>query len=155
MSDAQALPFDGGAFDVVVAHHMLYHVPNLDAALSEFVRVLRPGGKLFAATNGRKHFKEVREILDIHWRYVDAFGLENGPDTIARYFDDVIVERYEDAIETPESAPVIAYVRSMSTFWTLGEDRAVELQRQIDAVIEREGVFRISKDAGVIVARRR
>jgi hypothetical protein len=43
----------------------------------------------------------------------------------------------------------------MSTFWTLGEDRAAELQRQIDAVIEREGVFRISKDAGVIAATRR
>src|SRR5215475_9331514 len=28
--DAQALPFADGSFDVVLANHMLYHVPDLD-----------------------------------------------------------------------------------------------------------------------------
>src|SRR5581483_3702094 len=79
-TDAQALPFGDATFDAVVANHMLYHVPDLDAALSEFSRVLRPQGRLVAATNGRGHFKEVRDILDIHWRYVEQFGLDNGPE---------------------------------------------------------------------------
>src|SRR5207249_3671752 len=57
VSDAESLPWDDGSFDAVIANHMLYHVPDLDRALSDFVRVLRPGGRLFAATNGRAHFK--------------------------------------------------------------------------------------------------
>jgi len=154
-ADAQALPFDDESFDAIVANHMLYHVPDLNTALSEFARVLRPDGRLFAAANGHDHFTEVRDILGIHWRYVDAFGLENGPEKIARYFDDVTVQRYPDAIEAPESGPVLAYVGSMSTFWTLADDRVVELRRHIDAVIAREGMFRISKDAGLIAGKRR
>ena len=46
--DAQELPFDDGAFDVVVANHMLYHVPDPTRAAAEFARVLdaqrRPDG---------------------------------------------------------------------------------------------------------------
>jgi ubiquinone/menaquinone biosynthesis C-methylase UbiE len=50
LGDVQHLSFDGGVFDVVVAAWMLYHVPDLDLALSEIRRVLRPGGRLVAAT---------------------------------------------------------------------------------------------------------
>jgi len=154
-TDAQALPFSDECFDVVAANHMLYHVPDLDSALQEFTRVLRPGGRIVAATNGRAHFKEVRDILDIHWRYVDQFGLENGPDLIARHFDGVSVERYSDALEVPEAEPVVAYVRSMSSFWDLGDELAAKLRRAVVAAVERDGAFRISKDAGVITATRR
>ncbi len=34
--DVQALPFADNAFDVVVANHMLYHVPDPDMAVAEF-----------------------------------------------------------------------------------------------------------------------
>src|SRR5579872_249871 len=44
--DAQKLPFRSGTFDVVLANHMLYHIPDLDEALSEIHRVLKPDGCL-------------------------------------------------------------------------------------------------------------
>ncbi len=40
--DAQAIPFAAGAFDAIIANHMLYHVPDLSRTLSEIHRVLRP-----------------------------------------------------------------------------------------------------------------
>src|SRR5579859_1564002 len=49
--DAQNLSLPAGAFDVVIANHMLYHVPDLPRAVRELARVLRPGGRLCAATN--------------------------------------------------------------------------------------------------------
>ena len=41
--DAMALPFPDASFDVVIANMMLYHVPDIDRALMEIRRVLKPG----------------------------------------------------------------------------------------------------------------
>ena len=60
VADAQRLPFGDGSFDVVAAMWMLYHVPDLDAALAEARRVLRPGGLLVAVTNGDEHTGDLR-----------------------------------------------------------------------------------------------
>jgi len=45
-ADAEALPFEDGSFDLVMGHAVLHHLPGLDNALSEFHRVLAPGGTL-------------------------------------------------------------------------------------------------------------
>jgi len=44
--DAESLPFEDGSFDLVFGHAVLHHLPDLPAALTEFRRVLRPGGTL-------------------------------------------------------------------------------------------------------------
>ena len=44
--DAQKLEYEAGAFDVVTAQYVVNTVPDPDAALDEFARVLRPGGEL-------------------------------------------------------------------------------------------------------------
>jgi ubiquinone/menaquinone biosynthesis C-methylase UbiE len=61
--DVQALPFANGSFDVVVANHMLYHVPDPDRAVAEIARVLRDDGVALIATNGYGHMGELNEIL--------------------------------------------------------------------------------------------
>ena len=42
--DAEVLPFEDQSFDLVFGHAVLHHIPDLDRALREFRRVLRPGG---------------------------------------------------------------------------------------------------------------
>jgi ubiquinone/menaquinone biosynthesis C-methylase UbiE len=44
--DAEALPFPDASFDIVLGHAVLHHLPGLERALSEFHRVLVPGGTL-------------------------------------------------------------------------------------------------------------
>ena len=44
--DALDLPYADGTFDCVVASEILEHVPADDRAISELVRVLKPGGAL-------------------------------------------------------------------------------------------------------------
>ena len=44
--DVQNLDFADGAFDVVTAQYVVNTVPDPEAALDEFMRVLRPGGEL-------------------------------------------------------------------------------------------------------------
>jgi phosphatidylethanolamine/phosphatidyl-N-methylethanolamine N-methyltransferase len=44
--DAQHLGFDDGAFDVVIAQYVITVVPDPEATLDEFARVLKPGGEI-------------------------------------------------------------------------------------------------------------
>ncbi len=44
--DARSLPYENSAFDAVIFHTCLCHVPGPDKALEEAFRVLRPGGHL-------------------------------------------------------------------------------------------------------------
>jgi phosphatidylethanolamine/phosphatidyl-N-methylethanolamine N-methyltransferase len=48
--DAEALAFADNAFDVVVAQYVVTAVPDPEAALDEFVRVVRPGGEIVITT---------------------------------------------------------------------------------------------------------
>jgi SAM-dependent methyltransferase len=62
-ADLQSLPFADGAFDVVLANHVLYHVPDLPRALDELARVLAPGGRFSATTVGERHLAELRDLV--------------------------------------------------------------------------------------------
>src|SRR6201998_1259253 len=48
--DAEKLEFPDNSFDVVMAQYVVTAVPNPEAALDEFARVLRPGGELIILT---------------------------------------------------------------------------------------------------------
>jgi phosphatidylethanolamine/phosphatidyl-N-methylethanolamine N-methyltransferase len=63
--DAEKLEFPDNAFDVVMAQYVVTAVPNPEAALDEFARVLRPGGELIILTRvsadaGMRRFIEQR-----------------------------------------------------------------------------------------------
>ena len=47
--DAENLPFAAGSFDLVVSRHLLWTLPHPEAAIDEWIRVLRPGGRLAVA----------------------------------------------------------------------------------------------------------
>jgi SAM-dependent methyltransferase len=89
--DVQQLPFADGSFDTVVAAWMLYHVPALDRALSEIVRVLEPGGRLICNTNSVEHLAELRTLIAYPLADEDflPFNAENAEEALGRHFADV------------------------------------------------------------------
>jgi ubiquinone/menaquinone biosynthesis C-methylase UbiE len=44
--DAEELRFLPGSFDLVISRHVLWTLPHPEAAVDEWIRVLRPGGRL-------------------------------------------------------------------------------------------------------------
>src|SRR6202171_3688177 len=63
--DAEKLEFPENSFDVVMAQYVVTAVPNPEAALDEFARVVRPGGELIILTRvsadaGMRRFIEQR-----------------------------------------------------------------------------------------------
>jgi SAM-dependent methyltransferase len=158
--DAQSIPFEDGHFDAAIANHMLYHVPDRQKALAEIRRVLRPGGRFYASTNGRAHLQEIDELvsrvespaISREERLKAYFALENGPAEMSRCFVDVRVRRYADALLVTEAEPLVAFVLSGSV-WPIRSDRVAAFRQLVERELAERSAIRISKDAGLIEAR--
>jgi ubiquinone/menaquinone biosynthesis C-methylase UbiE len=160
--DAQTIPFEGESFDVVIANHMLYHVPDRTRTFSEIHQILRPGGRFYAATNGRSHLQELREFVErfdpnITFGTRDySFSLENGSLQLSKWFRRVALHRYEDSLAIPEAGPLVAYILSSigNAKSVLVGDRLEELVTSIERQLASNGVIRITKDVGMFEAHR-
>ncbi|MDR3742125.1 MAG: methyltransferase domain-containing protein [Terracidiphilus sp.] len=62
-ANAEALPFEAGAFDAVFSNAALHWVRNQDAMLAEVRRVLRPGGRFVAEMGGHGNVAAIRVAL--------------------------------------------------------------------------------------------
>jgi ubiquinone/menaquinone biosynthesis C-methylase UbiE len=45
-ADAERLPYEDGIFDIVVGHAVIHHLPDVEQAFREMLRVLKPGGRV-------------------------------------------------------------------------------------------------------------
>ena len=155
--DAQKIPYEDEHFDAVIANFMLYHVPDRPRALFEIHRVLKTGGQLYAATNGRNHMRETRELIKSIDPDVDLtsagelFGLENGHDQLIKYFSKVVMYRYEDELVVTEVEPLVSYILSTQRSAII-EDEPQRVADIIRNEIEMNKAFYITKDAGMFVA---
>ena len=111
VGDVQELPFEDESFDCCVAAWMLYHVPNVARGISELARVLRPGGRLVAVTNGDDHWEGLRELVGYEWGET-PFSAENGEELLRRRFDRVERRDATGWIVFPDRAAAQAFVES-------------------------------------------
>lgn len=160
--DAQAIPYPDATFDLVIANHMLYHVPDRPRALAEIRRVLKPGGRLFASTASERNMSEVGDLLQRfdpslpYWggRTMEIFSLENGEEQLRPSFAPIALRRYPDGLEITEAEPLVAYVCSMMTDAVPEGDRVERFRAFVQHELDQHGAIRVSKDAGVFVAER-
>lgn len=68
LADAQRLPLADGGFDGVIANALLEHVPEPRAVVAEIARVLRPGGRVFAAIPFLQPFHHAHGTRDDYTR---------------------------------------------------------------------------------------
>ncbi|HEX6798284.1 MAG TPA: methyltransferase domain-containing protein [Ktedonobacterales bacterium] len=175
-ADAEALPFADGAFDAAVANYLLYHVPDRPRAIAELARVLVPGGRLFAATNGERHMRELDDLLLPHLRALQAalgasgtpdatatlnaittsdvhgFTLENGAAQLSQSFAGVTLDLWDDALVVNEVEPLMRYIRSLGAGMAIPDDLMAAIQADVEGRIARDGSIRIGMATGLFTA---
>ncbi|HEX3258580.1 MAG TPA: class I SAM-dependent methyltransferase [Pseudonocardia sp.] len=73
VADAEQIPYDDATFDVVVGHAVLHHIPDLDRAFREVLRVLKPGGRfVFAGEPTRLGDRYARLLGGLTWKATTA-----------------------------------------------------------------------------------
>jgi ubiquinone/menaquinone biosynthesis C-methylase UbiE len=169
-ADAQSLPLRDAAVDVALAMHMLYHVPDLQAAARELRRVVKPGGTLLASTNSADTLTELYDLLnaaisELLGRPVEtqpalSFSTETGRAILEREFSEVALRRHDLTLSLPEAQPVTAYLGTVCEplLSHIGEpfdfDAALdEVAARVQRVIQAEGRFRATGRTGLFVCR--
>lgn len=167
--DAQTIPLAAQSVDVILANHMLYHVPHIAQALHEFRRTLRPGGRLIAATNSNRNMAELEQLQRETLRRLGlpasqemrpnlTFTLEDGASILGKWFRYVQRRELPGALVFPEPQPVIDYLASSYERFEpylppdLGWQDVVHTMRAIlQEEIASQGAFRVHKLSGAFV----
>jgi SAM-dependent methyltransferase len=155
VGDLSHLPYRAESSDLVIAMHMLYNLSDLDQAVREVRRVLRPGGMFAAATSGERHLDEIDTVFDESvralsdtWTYDRAkgrsvlrFSMENGGELLGRHFRDVRRRDLTLPLEITEGEAALRYLDSMRSWREGNLPRGVawsDVMREARARIRRQ-----------------
>ena len=149
------------SYDLVIANHVLFYCKNVNKALDEIVRVLKPGGVLVCSTYGSRHMQEISRLVSGYDKRIaleadklfEKFGLDNGDKILKKHFSDVERRDYKDALVVDEAEPLVDYILSCH-----GNQKEYLVDKYTDfkKYVEKKLVkpMTITKEAGVFVCRK-
>lgn len=134
--DCRNLPFPDGAFDVVLAATVLAHVPDAIRALSEMVRVTRPGGRVAVFDFDGEGFLISHPDRQLTRRIVAAHcdhSAVNG--RLVRELPGLLAERGVENVKTRAFMPL---ERGQGSFYATLAERAGQVALKAGAITEGE-----------------
>ena len=157
IADIEAIPYESGLFDGVIANMMLYHVPDLNKGLSEVKRVMSDKGHFYCATYGENGIVPYIAGLLREYGVQDTtnknFTLQNGYDILKKHFSVVQRFDYEDSLAVTDIDDMLDYIYSLRNMSSVAE-----LAREdIKAVLEKnmvDGVLNVPKENGMFVCQK-
>jgi ubiquinone/menaquinone biosynthesis C-methylase UbiE len=158
VADVGQLPFADATFDAAIANHMLYHVPDIPAALHELWRVLRLEGRIFTATNGAGHLRELIDLvaafdstLPFARQTGERYALENASALLSADYRAIEVLHYDDALHVTDAQALVDYVLSAASVQALPNARQAALAAFIrDHFMASGSTLTITKRAGMV-----
>lgn len=163
LADVQELPFEDECFDKVIADHMIYYVRNYKRALAEIYRVLKPGGKIYMSATGKDHLQELPKLLSnfnesirISGFSLKKFNLENGQKYLRKWFQDIEMHKYQDALVITEEEPLLQYILSATGNMNdiLVGDMLQKFRVFLQERIAEEDGLHITKNIGLFIGKK-
>lgn len=159
-ADVAALPFADGSFDVVIAMHMLYHVPDQEKAVVEMHRVLKPGGTLAVTNNGADNLRQLYALTTtLGSSPVDpaavAFGHQRAHALLEGQFGNVQHSVHPGSLHVTDPEVVFMALTSYPPGDGASDAQLRAFKAAIaDAFALGGGVLDVQKDAGLFLSRK-
>lgn len=161
VAEIESLHYDDDSFDIVNAHHVIYHTNDKAKAFAEIKRVLRPSGYLTITTNSERHMRNVYDIgrqLDPNFptdRIIDTFTEEIADDILEKHFSRIEKHVQEDTLKVDDVKFLMDYVASGVT--PRGMEVADNFYERYAAIAKKEiddkGFFGIPKRSPLYICR--
>lgn len=161
VADIEDLPFCDARFDLIMAHHVLYHVSDQKRAFAELLRALRPGGCVSITTNSARHMQIVYDIareIDSGYpseRHIASFTEEIADRVLPHYFSSIDKHVQNDHLEVTDSQSLLDYVASTLDNGGLKnpDDFYDQYERIVQTEIARRGHFPIYRQSALYLCR--
>lgn len=162
ITDLTSLPFDDNSFDVVIANHILFFMKDIDLALAEISRVVKPNGVVYCSTIGSNHLKELQELMlsfsssirIYEDKLSSKFGLENGEKILNRYFNKVEKVLYYDKLIVNDTNNILEYIYSIpGNILDIIDSKKKEFEGYIRKTIDNNGEIYITNSLGLFKAK--
>lgn len=159
--DINDIPYPNEFFDIVIANHMLYHVPNIDSALKEVSRVLKKDGIFYATTNsdyGIRHYlnqilKEYNpQTTSFNEKY--SFSMQNGKKLLNSFFSNIDCIEYKDSLNIPDVAPLMKWIKSISSISSVKSEEIQYLEQYFTKILKNRTGIEIPKEACLFIAKK-
>lgn len=174
LGDAMQLPYTDDSFDIVMANHVLYHLADIEAGLTEIKRVLKPGGRVLAATDSLQTLPELQvlirraivllsqngaDLVNPPVLPCDGFALENGTRILARHFYAVVRHDLPCQLVFDEVEPAMEYLDSMRELRQGGlpadvswDDMMLVMRQQFTQLLQLLGKLEFHLAVGALIA---
>lgn len=160
--DIQNIPYEDETFDIVIANHMLYHVPNVDKAIREVYRVLKKGGLFYASTLGtngfqkylNQKFKEFNSFMDYFNIQNWTFTLKNGKEVLEKQFNNIEMCEYMDSIEISDENVLVEWIFTSVVMQNLDKNQFKGLAEHFAKDKDKNGIIHIPKQIGCFISKK-
>ncbi|MEV0754973.1 class I SAM-dependent methyltransferase [Streptosporangium sp. NPDC050280] len=166
--------FADNSFDRVTAIYMMHYVSDIDACLSDVVRVLAPGGRFILTTDRPDSMVEMFDAHFTAMKQMNApkhlfkatpkarISLINGHDQLAAHFTEIDLRTWQDQLRFTAVDPFLDFYAAHNYccaasqpgdeleagFYTELRERVGE---QVQTVIDRDGYFAVTKFTGSFI----
>lgn len=162
IADIQHTQLESGIYDIAIANHMLYHVPEIGKALTEVRRILKPSGSFYAATNGLRHMIELYDLVrefDSSLAFAKpenaiAFGMENGGALLQSHFGQVRLLPFESDLHVTSASDLAAYMFSVGSHLREAierDGRLADFLEFLESKKNEQGYIHITKQTGLFI----
>ena len=170
--DIENIPYESNTYDIAMANHMLYHVPDRKKAFSEIRRVLKKDGIFYATTMSSDNMKEMGQLIKEYIlesrglrffplkrenKLFNNFSVENGGEQLKEYFNDVTLKIYKNSLLITEAQPLLDYIYSLSDITSegmkLNSINKESFLEFLNSKIKETGGVIMSSDWGIFISR--
>ncbi len=165
--DAENLPYKNNAFDAVVSGMTFGVLPNQARAVSEMIRVVKPGGLVCVGAHGPEHYWEAIDACfrSVNKRYILGYRLEWWPRS-EKYIRGLLEEAELTEIQSKRviwrndfisGAAAYEFFAAISSSWWYARfppEKIMKDSLKTKAFFERKSIKTVSDDIIVAIGRK-